>query len=237
MQTTRRWHQQWRAQRRTKQCAPDSDTVDWLGTLSIWHNNKPVYTFYSSQQDTRLRSHRIKKAHGMLPSMYTMHTRRPDLYPDGLCRVCNLEIEDNEHIWQCTATEKERNTIWEDGLKKIHTWGRRAINAYNRARREQWEKRKEGPPPTPLMWYKPSIEACRYVLHQIIARPTMLNGGWSAISIFRGYVPRKLATLWRPWFRDTTAAVVTQVVRTFCRFIEEKGREILWKQRRDKTVE
>ncbi|KAF9943451.1 hypothetical protein BGZ70_005953, partial [Mortierella alpina] len=53
MQTTRRWHQSWRAQRRTKNNVPDYDNVDWPGTLAIVHDNKAVNTFFSSQNDTR----------------------------------------------------------------------------------------------------------------------------------------------------------------------------------------
>ena len=98
MQTTRRWHQEWRALKRTKRSIQDYKGIDWLGTLSIIHSNKPIHTFFSSQQDTRLRSHRIKNIHGMLPTMDTLHTRRPDLYEDEKYRRCNDTVEDNEHI-------------------------------------------------------------------------------------------------------------------------------------------
>ncbi len=60
MQTTRHWHQRWRAQKRTKSNIPDYDNVDWPGTLAIVHDNKAVNTFFSSQNDTRARTHRIK---------------------------------------------------------------------------------------------------------------------------------------------------------------------------------
>ncbi|KAF9103235.1 hypothetical protein BGX30_009203, partial [Mortierella sp. GBA39] len=95
MQTTRRWHQDWRARKRTKRSIPDYKGTYWLAILSNIHNNKPVNTFFSSQQDTRLCSHRIKKVHGMLPTMNILHARRPDLYHDDRCRACEQETEDN----------------------------------------------------------------------------------------------------------------------------------------------
>ncbi|KAK3823833.1 MAG: hypothetical protein J3R72DRAFT_528907 [Linnemannia gamsii] len=63
MQTTRRWHQEWRALKGVKTSNQDYKGTDWLATLSIIRSNKPVNTFFSSQQDTRLPSYRTKKVY------------------------------------------------------------------------------------------------------------------------------------------------------------------------------
>ncbi|KAF8921741.1 hypothetical protein EDD21DRAFT_355602 [Dissophora ornata] len=119
MQTTRRWHQRWKAQERTKKSVPDYDSVDWLGTLSNTHNNNPVHTFYSSQKDTHLRSHRIKKAHVMLPTMDVLRVRRLDLYPDCKCRLYNSATEDNEHVWIHPKMKQVQDQLREDGLQLV----------------------------------------------------------------------------------------------------------------------
>lgn len=135
-QTTRRWHQKWRAQGRTKQCIPDYDRVDWKTTLAVWHNNNPVYCFYSSQKDTKLRTYRTKKIHSMLPSMNALHVCRSDLYRDKRCRVCESEVEDNEHVWTCEASRQTREDIMKDAYAKIDKWGR-ATTAYNAEQRDK----------------------------------------------------------------------------------------------------
>ncbi|KAF9973060.1 hypothetical protein BGZ75_001281 [Mortierella antarctica] len=244
MQTTRRWHQRWRAQKRTKNNIPDYDKVDWPGTLAIAHDNKAVNTFFSSQNDTRARTHRIKKLHGMLPTMDVMRQRRPDLYPDNKCRICTTHVEDNEHVWICPATRAEQDVMWKEATDRIHQWGRTATATYNRERKKQWEK-KGGRRPTTRTWYKPILQNCILALKQLIQWPIQSDGQWTldrkdpwtVYSICRGLVPEALAAAWQGEFRNTTTAIAQSVVRKFCRFVESEAREKLWIPRCKGTIE
>ncbi|KAF9919207.1 hypothetical protein FBU30_011120 [Linnemannia zychae] len=177
-QTTRRWHQKWRALKRTKQCIPDYDGVDWLGTLAIWHDNKPVFTFYSSQQDTRLRAHRTKKIHGMLPTMNALHARRPDLYPNTLCKVCLREEEDNEHVWICEENRETMAEIMQDGYQRIDEWGMRATREYNRRREQKGKKNNKERAPAPAVWVRPSIGKCIRAITEVVEWPRRLGEIW-----------------------------------------------------------
>ncbi|KAF9080091.1 hypothetical protein BGX23_002653, partial [Mortierella sp. AD031] len=174
MQTTRRWHQTWRSLKRHKRSVQDYDGTDWLGTLAIIHNNKPVHTFFSSQQDTRLRSHRIKKIHGMLPTMDALHARRPDLYENDQCRQCHATTEDNEHVWLCPESKEAHDEIWKDGLGRIDFWGAIATKHYNRERKK---RRKEGETkPKEIEWVAASVRACKAALRRIIQWPSTEDG-------------------------------------------------------------
>ena len=139
-QTTIRRHQAWTTQRRTKRTLQDLDDIEWRSTLSHVHSKRAVHTFFSSAQDTRNRTHRVKKLHGMLPTMNVMHARHPDLYPDQVCCVCEIQDEDNAHIWQCSANPNVHNEIWEEGLARIDGWGQIATSKYNKKAKENTSK-------------------------------------------------------------------------------------------------
>ena len=243
MQTTRRWHQEWMALKRTKRANRDHRGTDWPGSLSIIHSNKPVHTFFSSQQDTRLRSHRIKKIHGMLPTMDALHARRLDLYPNDRCRLCHVETEDNDHIWTCTESREARKALWIDAMKRVDGWGLIATRHYNK---EQKENSKTGKPaPRPIVWRTPRALDCGVALRRLIIWPSLEDGkkqftgesGWTVCHLFQGFVPKALTTKWSPVFQDPPKSIVQHVCRLFCRFVEKEGREKLWKPRYERTVE
>ncbi|KAF9195179.1 hypothetical protein BGZ51_004607, partial [Haplosporangium sp. Z 767] len=125
-QTTIRRHQAWTSQRRTKRAFVDLDDVEWRSTLSHVHNKRSVHSFWSNAKDTRQRAHRIKKLHGMLPTLNSMRARHPDLYDDCTCCVCDIQDEDNHHVWNCSANDHTDKSIWRDALQRINGWGRRA---------------------------------------------------------------------------------------------------------------
>ncbi|OAQ28675.1 hypothetical protein K457DRAFT_1832896 [Linnemannia elongata AG-77] len=225
MQTTRRWHQTWRSLKRHKRSIQDYDGTDWLGTLTIIHNNKPVHTFFSSQQDTRLRSHRIKKTHGMLPTMDALHARRPDLYKNDQCRQCHAMTEDKEHVWLCLESKEAHDEIWKDGLGRIDFWGAIATKHYNRERKK---RRKEGETePKEIEWVATSDRNEGYTGDE----------KWTVCHILRGLVPKALATEWAKVFKEMPKSVAEHVSRLFCKFIEKEGREKIWKPRCERTVE
>ena len=136
-QTTIRRHQAWTTQRRTKRALQDLDDIEWRSTLSHVHSKRAVHTFFSSAQDTRNRTHGTKKLHGMLPTMNVIHARHPDLYPDQVCCVCEIQDEDNAHIWQCSANPNVHSEIREEGLARIDGWGKTATSKYNKKAKEK----------------------------------------------------------------------------------------------------
>jgi len=242
MQTTRRWHQDWRALKRTKRSIQDYKGTDWLATLSIIHNNKPVNTFFSSQQDTRLRSHRIKKVHGMLPTMDALHTRRPDLYKDDRCRQCDLETEDNDHIWVCPESRETQKELWKDALDRVDGWGETATRHYNKQRQKKLQLGKQ--PPKDIAWTMPRTSACRKALWQVVERPgeeqdhqQHCTKAWTVCHLFRGLVPTALTKEWGKVFKEIPEKITQHVSRLFCRYIEKEARERLWKPRCERTAE
>ncbi|KAG0351385.1 hypothetical protein BGZ54_003270 [Gamsiella multidivaricata] len=48
-----------------------------------------------------------------------MKARHPDIYPDRVCCVCNIQDEDNDHLWTCSANSDVCKQIWHDGLQQI----------------------------------------------------------------------------------------------------------------------
>jgi ribonuclease HI len=247
MQTTRRWHQEWRALKRTKKSVKDYKGTDWLGTLSIIHSNKPVNTFFSSQQDTRLRSHRVKKVHGMLPTMDALHARRPDLYPNDICRQCEEETEDNEHIWTCRVSRPAQSGIWTEALGLLSGWGEISARHYNK---EREKKRKLGEkPPQEIVWLRPRTRDCREALIRVVngtglreeeeeaQEHTARDDRWMAYHLYRGLVPKALTKEWGKVFKNMPESVVQHTCRLFCRFVEREARETLWKPRCEATVE
>ena len=89
--------------------------MEWRSTLDYVHDRQAVFTFYSSSKDTRQRTHHIKKLHGMLPTLNSMQARQPQLYSHCQCRRCDLEDEDNEHVWSCPAAMEATVAVWKEG--------------------------------------------------------------------------------------------------------------------------
>ncbi|KAG9061498.1 hypothetical protein KI688_007076 [Linnemannia hyalina] len=100
-QSTIHHHQAWASQRRVKRAIPDIEDAEWNSTLAYVHGRRAVFTFYSNSKDSHQRTHHIKKLHGMLPTLNSMQARKPNLYPTCVCRRCEVEKEDTDHVWKC----------------------------------------------------------------------------------------------------------------------------------------
>jgi ribonuclease HI len=85
--------------------------VDWEATFRNLHGQIPFTCMKTSEVDSSLRSYRIKALQGLLPTAGKMHQRRPDLYKDAKCPICDATEEDNMHIWQCPGTLSARVAI------------------------------------------------------------------------------------------------------------------------------
>ncbi|KAG9072761.1 hypothetical protein KI688_000539 [Linnemannia hyalina] len=139
-QSTIRHHQAWTSQRRVKRAIPDIDDVEWNSTLAYVHDRHAVFTFYSNSKDSHQRTHHIKKLHGMLPTLNSMQARKPNLYPTCVCRRCELEKEDNNHVWKCPSAAETTTEIWKEAMGKINEWGVQATNSYNAARKREYKR-------------------------------------------------------------------------------------------------
>jgi ribonuclease HI len=227
-QTTIRRHQAWTAQRRTKRALGHIDDIEWRSTLSIIHNKRPVHTFFSSAQDTRDRTHRVKKLHGMLPTLNVMRARRPDLYPDDICCVCDIQGEDNGHLWRCSANDQFDEDIIEEALSKIGDWGRRETTQYNKDAQELYNKgrlngRTNINAPQAVVWQSPERETHVRGLSSVGGTRSLLLGKgyydraidlrWTITDLYRGIMPTSLLEEWTPLFATPFKVARTVAVR------------------------
>jgi hypothetical protein len=249
-QSTIRHHQEWVSQRRTKRAIKDVEDVEWRSTLRLVHNERSVHTFFSSVKDTRQRTHHIKKLHGALPTMNVMHARRPDLYPDSICCVCNFKREDNDHLWECRDTLETRGGIWKDALERINGWGVRAVSKYNKKSKEKYEKEvakgKAVEPAKQIVWRNPSIQRHARGMACIDGARMMLLGSeeaeqtessnWNIKDLYRGITPLSLIENWTPIF-GIPLSIAREVIHKFVGFLESEATERIWKPRCNATVE
>jgi hypothetical protein len=113
LQTAARNYQHWAAQNRTKEFVPNLEEVEWRSTLEILHGGNMPRRLFTSPADCSKRAHRIKKLHGMLPTLEQMKQRKPELYLDSRCKVCNQQTETFRHIWVCEMTMETQRQGWQ----------------------------------------------------------------------------------------------------------------------------
>ncbi|KAF9347818.1 hypothetical protein BGX34_002862, partial [Mortierella sp. NVP85] len=75
LQSAVRHHHKWLSQNRTKEYVQDWTEVAWAPTLGILHDKNPPMGLFTSVRDCQLRAHRVKKLHGMLPTLSQMRQR------------------------------------------------------------------------------------------------------------------------------------------------------------------
>ncbi|KAG9063459.1 hypothetical protein KI688_004343 [Linnemannia hyalina] len=124
-----------RGGKRVKRVISDIDDVEWTSALAYVHDRHAVFTFYSTSKNSHQWIHHIKKLHGILPTLNSMQARKPNLYPTCVCRRCELEKEDNDHVWKCPLAAETTTEIWKEAMGKINEWGVQATNSYNAARK------------------------------------------------------------------------------------------------------
>ena len=248
-QTTARHHQAWAAQRRVKRAIQDIEDVEWRSTLAYVHDRRAVFTFYSSNKDTRQRTHHIKKLHGMLPTLNSMQARQPDLYPTCICRLCELEEEDNEHVWNCPTAADMTAAIWKEAMGKIGEWGQQATNKYNAARKREYDRAiargREVERPVPIHWHPPSDEdhirgfssigGARAVHSGQPAPDREQNLKWRVSDLLRGITPTSLLNEWSSIFRSPKSIAKT-VLHKFIGYLEAQASELIWKPRCSATI-
>ncbi|KAG0198069.1 hypothetical protein BGX28_008433, partial [Mortierella sp. GBA30] len=114
-------HHKWVGQNRTREHIRDWTKVDWTATLAIVHDNNQPMSLYTSPVDCSRRAHKIKKLHGMLPTLTVMKKRKPDLYEEDSCRRCYDEDptpETEDHLWDCPGSMKVQRDGWVEEIEK-----------------------------------------------------------------------------------------------------------------------
>ncbi|KAG0348896.1 hypothetical protein BGZ54_004513, partial [Gamsiella multidivaricata] len=210
-QTTIRRRQTWTAQRRVKRAISDLDDIEWRSTFALVHDRRSVHTFYSNAADTRRRTHHIKKLHDMLPTMNSMKARHPDIYSDRVYCVCDIQDEDNDHLWTCSANGDVCKQIWHDGLQQIDKWSRAETAAYNKKSKKQHEydiacNKAHAAAPKPIVWVCPKTSTHIQGLSCIGGTQSLLLGDdfidrspdltWRISDLYRDITPISLIKEW-----------------------------------------
>ncbi|KAG9061431.1 hypothetical protein KI688_007418 [Linnemannia hyalina] len=248
-QSTIRRHQAWTSQRRVKRAIPDIEDVEWNSTLAYVHDRHAVFTFYSNSKDSHQRTHHIKKLHGMLPTLNSMQARKPNLYPTCVCRRCELEKEDNDHVWKCPSAAETTTEIWKEAMGKINEWGVQATNSYNAARKREYKRAvdrgRQVPRPVPIHWWPPSdadhvrgfssIGGARAVHSGSPALDRDETPMWNVSDLLRGITPLSMLTEWSAVFR-TPMSIAKTVLHKFVGYLEAQASELIWKPRCSATI-
>jgi hypothetical protein len=254
LQAAVRMHQIWTNQQRTQKYIGDIESVAWAPTLRIIHNNNPPGRAYTSRKDCALRAHRIKKMHGMLPTLQAMARRNPGLYPSTFCRRCEQETETVEHLWECEDTMEMQMEAWKQAIEKTNEDGMRAWRKYHTEWKEEQEKARQvmkvirkSPPE-----FKSADEEEIWDSIEWIGGVRKRRDGaddasddesgeedakvWTVQDLYHGLTPMNLVTIWKGIF-STTRAIATYVVAKFVARIEEFGRSEIWGSRCSLTVD
>ncbi|KAF9930781.1 hypothetical protein BGZ67_005608, partial [Mortierella alpina] len=142
IQSAARIHYQWTEQNRTKGHIKDWRKVDWTASLAIIHDKNQPMSLHTSPSDCSKRAHRIKKLHGMLPTLTAMKQRKPDLYDDDSCRRCYEQYptpETEEHMWDCPESMETQRIGWKKAIEMVNHDGNRMVNKQEKG----WERSKK----------------------------------------------------------------------------------------------
>ena len=133
LQSAARHHHRWLSQNRTKDHIKDWEAVAWTPTLRIMHNNNSPLRLFTSVADCRMRSHRIKKLHGMLPTLKEMKKRLPEVYTTDICQRCLTDVETDHHLWNCPQTWDAQQDAWGRAIQEISETGNKALRHATKA--------------------------------------------------------------------------------------------------------
>jgi ribonuclease HI len=97
-----KWLAQWRTQYRTYKWTNENiiNSTDWKLTWSAIHGSK-IVSNYTSNKDQQFRSFNIKIINEELPTMDKLHQRKPNIYINNKCVICEQQREDTLHIFLC----------------------------------------------------------------------------------------------------------------------------------------
>ncbi|KAG9072687.1 hypothetical protein KI688_000461 [Linnemannia hyalina] len=185
----------------------------------------------------------------MLPTLNSMQARKPNLYPTCVCRRCELEKEDNDHVWKCPLAAETTTEIWKEAMGKINEWGVQATNSYNAARKREYKRAvdsgRQVPRPVPIHWWPPSdadhvrgfssIGGARAVHSGSPALDRDEKPMWNVSDLLRGITPLSMLTEWSAVFR-TPMSIAKTVLHKFVGYLEAQASELIWKPRCSATI-
>ncbi|KAG9066352.1 hypothetical protein KI688_001576 [Linnemannia hyalina] len=175
--------------------------------------------------------------------------RKPNLYPTCVCRRCELEKEDNDHVWKCPSAAETTTEIWKEAMGKINEWGVQATNSYNAARKREYKRAvdrgRQVPRPVPIHWWPPSdadhvrgfssIGGARAVHSGSPAPDRDEKPMWNVSDLLRGITPLSMLTEWSAVFR-TPMSIAKTVLHKFVGYLEAQASELIWKPRCSATI-
>jgi len=255
-QSVARTHHTWVAQNRTRDNIRDWKAIEWRSTLAIVHNGNTPKGLFTSPADCQKRAHRMKKLHGMLPTLSYMKHWRPDLYPTDECRVCEQEQEDTQHLWRCPTTMETQKEKWNEAVANVNNIGWRTWKKAKKKWEEEVKKEKEKgrdisgrKPPSyhgaddDTIWesLEDQIDGVAEIRRQGENNSEEEEEvddlpDWSVQDIYHGLTPKSMADSWRHVFK-TTKGIATYMAGRFVSAIEEIGRTEIWNRRCKVTVE
>jgi ribonuclease HI len=98
------WTQKWLNQNRNKWWIRTNKAkkVNWKLTWTSLHPSK-ITSFTSSTEEASIRKFSLKLFNDELPTLVNLHKRNPNIYKSKTCPFCKTDIENNIHIFTCTA--------------------------------------------------------------------------------------------------------------------------------------
>ncbi|KAF9378428.1 hypothetical protein CPC16_011293, partial [Podila verticillata] len=230
LQTAARNYQHWAAQNRTKEFVPGLEEVEWRSTLEIVHGGNLPRRLFTSPTDCSKRAHRIKKIHGMLPTLEQMKRRKPDLYPDDLCKQCNKQTETFRHIWMCETTLERQREAWWKCVEQVNKDGERAYQKAHRQWRMAEKEAGESGQGANFKAKEPkfmkrkaedvwdSLSGWIYGVKELLDPEEMEDAEdlnvWKVMDLYLGLVPRELGSIWKHMF-GTSKTIASYMATKF----------------------
>ncbi|KAF9287340.1 hypothetical protein BGZ68_001949 [Mortierella alpina] len=261
IQSAARIHYQWTEQNRTKANIKDWRKVDWTASLGIIHDKNQPMSLHTSTADCSKRAHRIKKLHGMLPTLAVMKQRNPDLYDDDSCRRCYEQYptqETEEHMWDCSESMETQWIGWEKACEMVNHDGNRMFNKHEKLwemrRKKAEENNKPFTTPRPTFTSMPVKDIKESLLWIAGARDRVRSendndedsdededvfdpgNDWHVHDLYRGLVPKLLTTIWARMFATSNSTARYMAAR-FVLAIEDYMRKWIWNSRCELTVD
>lgn len=177
------------------------------------------------------------------------------MYPDANCRLCPVDIEDNDHIWNCPRTSAGQQEMWNTAIGLLDTWGpleaTQANNNASRLRTLAAEKGKDLPPPTtPIKWCPiPATqvwESLSFIegtkARQIglistnhVGLDEPVTSRFTVGALYRGLTPLEISQRWKALWA-VPLSVSRRLAHRFVTYLAAQATERIWRPRCTLTV-
>ncbi|RHZ58966.1 hypothetical protein Glove_366g12 [Diversispora epigaea] len=93
--------------------------TNWKWSIETWHETKITNNKTNSKENS-LRAFSLKLLNEELPTMATLHTRKPNIYTTTECPFCKKYKETNSHIFMCADYGKILKSTFRSIIKRIY---------------------------------------------------------------------------------------------------------------------